>query len=329
MKVSDILGSELFGRNMREFCLQSERAFFFRNLKPRLFIVQSSWKEIAPKRITVPQYREVYRKKVTECDEILNTFQYGLQFIDKLIVECDEEAMNRWWEVMKKLQNLCDFLESEEAYLKTQCCRPWNGGIYNCKSGDSFYKEAMYPIVAARLTRESWYTVATNPTVTVHAITKEIVCSLKENVAGLLYEMKPENLMVMSTGSGDYQVSERSNLENPFTFQLPKMEELFLASEINKYYDMDFRITEDFVFLPPETFVSRAKEVAGKNDFGLGKILLKNNVEDLYGIFYSEGSTQEFKDKVKLFSQVFGISVYEAKKDGFMVQLYKSDKLYF
>lgn len=187
----------------------------------------------------------------------------------------------------------------------------------------------MYPVVAARLAREPWYTVATNPTVTVHAITKEIVCSLKENVAGLLYEMKPENLMVMSTSSGDYPVSERNDVRNSYTFQLPEMEELFLASEINKYYDLDFRITEDFVFLPPETFVSRAKEVAGKNDFGLGKILLKNNLEDLYGIFYSEGSIQEFKDKVKLFSQVFGISVYEAKKDGFMVQLYQSDKLYF
>lgn len=326
------LSRDLFGQDVREFCKQVDKAYFFRNLKPRILRAKESCKWLLPKRTTDPEVVKVYNTVLERCDEVLNTFRYGLEFMDLLIATDNDFAINRWCEVVEKLKSVYGFIESEENLLKRQCERLWRENFYNFIHGAYNGVTIPYVLVVAELPNYFWYKVATEPIVTTHVVTEKMISSLKENSGLLLYRVTQENLIDMSTSYRRYYDSRTDDKDNSFFFKIPELDKMFLSPDVNTYYSTNLRIYEEDSFLPPEIFVQKAKEKLSEKETaeqnGLGSILLKNDMKDLFGIFYSKDSNVEFKEKVRSFSQIFGTHIFEAKKDGTLEQVYQTGRIF-
>lgn len=327
------LNSELFGNDLRQFCANNERAFFFKNLKPRILRLKGSWQQLAPKRLTDPQFTKGYDSALHRCDELLNTLKYGQEYINQLIAEGDKIAIDKWCETVGELRSICWFLKGEENYLKNRCMLAWQECINYFVHGYADEKQDSYIITAAELPRGFWYKVAEEPTVSVHAITEETSNALKGNVGGLLYRVTEKNLIDMSVHYGTHEIAKEGDKDNPFSYKIPEIERMLLWPDVNKYYSPELRISEENLFLPPEVFVQKAKEKLDKKtcaceELGLGEIILKNDLEDLFGIFYSADSDPEFREKVHSFSRTFGTHIFEARKDGTMKQMYETGRVF-
>lgn len=313
---NDYLESELFGKSLREFCTKDNRSFFFQNLKKRVVRAKKSTELLFPKNLTVPEIAQMYAYMEESCDEIYNRIQYGMKFLHRWVTVGDIEAIQEWKDFMKRVQDVCSFLEKEERNLKERCRIYWGYGI-ECIVDE--VKSSSWIVTATSLPQEPWGYAMTEPLVTVHAITKETLSSLEKNQGGFLYRITQDNLLAMSTSHmccGTVETEEDRRF-----YTIPEIERLFLWPDCNKYFSINLHLDKEDVFQSPESFVQQATEKLGKKgsmDLGLGSILLKNDWKELYGIFYQEDSDEEFKEKVKSFSQVFGVSIFEAKKDGTM-----------
>lgn len=323
------LNNDIFGEDLRQFCMQSERFPFFKNLKTRMLNIPKSYEQLLPKHLASPELMKLYQAVLEECDKVLHTFQYGLEYMNVLIAAGDLYAIDRWHDVIGEFSNVYRFLEDQEALLKQRCEILWNEGFYDLVRGE---QPIVYPIVAAELPSNFWCTAVTDPIVASHVIPEETRRRLKVNEGGLLYKITKDNLITMSATYGEYRLQEECDVV--YSFQFPEIERMLIWPNVNKYYDFELRLEEDDMFYTPENFVKQAMEKLGTEGvrgehLGLGRILLKNDVKYLYGIFYSEGSDDSFKEKVQGFSQVFGTHVFEVKKDGTLEQVFQTGRQFY